>query len=145
MQFQKPLTHDQAQPKKQRVGRLAQVFAQPPDDFDVGLLDHVRGIDPRLQSAIEAQLHHAAQACPMPADELIESLLVAGTGPFQKASRDGGVVVHIASPSDINSEKERYTGQVEMDSLKNSLVQSSHGICKCRRSNPSSANHRGDG
>ena len=57
-----------------------------------------------LQSAIEAQLHHAAQPRPMPADELIESLSVASTGAFQKASRGGGVVVHIASPSDTNSE-----------------------------------------
>ena len=95
MQFEKPSADDQAQPEKQRVGWLLQVFVQPDDDLDVSLLDHVRCVDPRLQPAIERQLNHAPQARPMPAKQsAAQSLLVPGTGLFQNARGLGRVVVH---------------------------------------------------
>ena len=65
MQLEKAIADDQPQPEKERVGWLAQVFAEPADDLDISLLDHVRCVDPRLQTAIKPQLYHPPQARPM--------------------------------------------------------------------------------
>src|SRR5437660_8136552 len=100
MQLQKPLADDQPQPQKQRVARIAEVLLQAAHSVHISLLNDVGGVDPRLQPAVQAQLHHAVQPSPVPGENLVQRALVPGTGLFQKTSGFSGVV-HCVSPHSV--------------------------------------------
>jgi hypothetical protein len=56
------LADDQPQPEEERQPGGAEVLAQPLDHLDVGVLDHLGGVEAALEPRVEAQLHQAAQA-----------------------------------------------------------------------------------
>ena len=56
-----PLTGHQPQPEEERHLALGQVVRQLLGDVEIRLLEHVGGIDPPLQPAIEPQPHHLPQ------------------------------------------------------------------------------------
>src|SRR5262245_53416809 len=97
-----------------------QVFVQPADGLDVSLLDDVRSVDAPLQAAVEAQLHHAPQARPMPGKKLIQSRLVAGTDLFQQVGGSVGVVDHEGNHQILTPEGEEYWTGREQFSRKSS-------------------------
>jgi hypothetical protein len=94
VQPQQPLPDDEPQPQKQRELRVAQVLLQALGHLDVGLLDHVRGVQPGLQAGIEAHLHHAAQAIAMPGEQGVQGRAVPCPGTLDQVHGLGRVVVH---------------------------------------------------
>ena len=55
-------TGDKANPEVEGDLRIHQVFGEAACDLQVGLLEHVGGIDPALEAAVEAKLNHPTQA-----------------------------------------------------------------------------------
>jgi hypothetical protein len=54
---------------------------QAPDNFELGFLDEVRRINTALEPAVEAHVHHAAQAVPVPGEEVLHGGRVPGPEP----------------------------------------------------------------
>jgi hypothetical protein len=96
VQPRQPLPDDEPQPQKQRELRIAQVLLQALGHLDVGLLDHVRGVQARLEAGIEAYLHHAAQPVAVPGEQRVQGLAVSCPGTLDQVHGLGRVVVHQA-------------------------------------------------
>lgn len=63
------------EPEEERSGRVPEVLPEPLRSLEEDLLEDVRGIDPRLEPGVEADLHHASQSVPMRAKEAGEERL----------------------------------------------------------------------
>jgi hypothetical protein len=94
VQLQQPLADHQAQPQEQGQFGVAQVLVQALGHLDVGLLDHVRGVEAGLEARVETYLHHAAQPVAVPGEEGLQGRPAAGAGPLDPVHRLGQVVVH---------------------------------------------------
>jgi hypothetical protein len=69
VQLPQPLDDNQAQPEEERELGFAQIILQTFHPIDVGVLDHVRGVEASLQARVESHLHHASQALAVLGDE----------------------------------------------------------------------------
>ena len=76
MLLQQPLAGDVPQPEEERHRRILAILGQPPAGLQHRVLDDVRGVDPPLEPAVEAQRDHAPQAVAMPGQQLAPRLLV---------------------------------------------------------------------
>jgi hypothetical protein len=61
------LGRQEPQPEEQRHRRrFAEILRQAAGGLQVGVLDHVGGIDPPLEPAVQAEHHHPPQPVPVP-------------------------------------------------------------------------------
>ena len=65
-----PLSGHQPQPEEKRHLTLGQVVRQLLGDIEIRLLEHVGGVNPPLQPAIEPQPHHLPQPFAVSAEQL---------------------------------------------------------------------------
>ena len=75
-----PLPGHQPQPEEERHLALGQVMRQLLGDVEIRLLEHVGGIDPPLEPAVEPQPHHLPQPFAVAAEQLGQRGLVALAG-----------------------------------------------------------------
>jgi hypothetical protein len=67
----------QPQPEHRRKLRIGEVGIEVSGQIENGLLKHIRGVDPRAQPRIEAELHHARQPITVLFEERRERALAA--------------------------------------------------------------------
>jgi hypothetical protein len=84
MQLQESFADQKAQPKEQWVTLVAEILLEPIRDIDKGILNDIGSVDARLQAAVEAQFHHAAQARTVQGQERIDGALIAAARPLEK-------------------------------------------------------------
>ena len=77
MLLQQPLAGQKPQPEEERHRRVLPVLGQAVAGLEHRLLDDVRGIDPPLEPAVQAQRDHAPQAVAIPGQQLAPRRLVA--------------------------------------------------------------------
>jgi hypothetical protein len=80
---------DQPQPEGHRTAR--QVIGQPPHGFQLGLLDDIRGIDPRGHLAVHPHRHDLPQIGAMPVQEPFDRLPIAAAGLIEQPLGLGSV------------------------------------------------------
>ncbi len=66
----------ESEPEERRHVRLGEVFPGPTGDLEVGVLEHVGGVDPPLQPPVKAEPDHPAQALTVAGEQLGQSPLV---------------------------------------------------------------------
>ncbi len=69
-----------------------EVLGQPGDRLDLGVLQHVGGIDPPLETAIEAQGDHPPQPVAVTVEEAAPGIRVAGRGPGEQPVHLAGIL-----------------------------------------------------
>jgi len=90
------LTDDQSQPQKQGQLGAREVFIQSGRHINIGFLNNVGCVDPRLQAVIEAQLHHPAQPMAVPGEQLTDSPGIPGLRPLDESG-----ILRLLIPSDV--------------------------------------------
>ena len=85
MLLQQPLAGQEPEPEEERHRRVLEVLRQPPGGVEVGLLDHVGGVDPALEAAVEPQGDHPPQPVAVPRQQLRPGPLVAPRGLLDQA------------------------------------------------------------
>ena len=108
-----PLADHQAQPEEQRELRIAQIIVQALDHLDVGVLDHVRGVEASLQARVEAHLHHAAQAVAMLGEEGVPGLPVPRPGTLDQVHGSRPSCSPSGVPIPYYLRKPAFAGRVE--------------------------------
>ena len=76
MQDHQSLGGQEAQPQVGRHRRLGGVLRGPLQDVELGLLEHVGGINPSLEPPVQPHLDHPAQAVAMTVEEFRQLMLI---------------------------------------------------------------------
>jgi hypothetical protein len=77
VQGQERLASEEAEPEEWGHGRLGDVLSRPPGDLKIGLLEHVRRVDPPPEPPVDAQANHVPQPLAVPGEQLGQRPLVA--------------------------------------------------------------------
>ena len=77
MDVHQRLADDQAKPDEERRRVLATEVLDPPRGVEIGLLEHVVGIDPADQAAIQPDSGHPPEPVPMPREQLGQGTRIA--------------------------------------------------------------------
>ena len=81
MDVGEPLAGDQPQPEVERHRRrVAGVLGEPPADVEIRVLEHVRGVDPAREPAIQPQADHLPQPIARAVEQRGQRRLVALQG-----------------------------------------------------------------
>jgi hypothetical protein len=91
---QEPLADDHPEPEEERQRGPARVPRQLLRQVDVRVLEHVRGVDPPLQPAVEPEPDHAPESGAILREELGQDLLVPVGGAPDQVIDVSGIGVH---------------------------------------------------
>ena len=80
-----------------KVGVTGEI-EQPVRGVNKRLLEHIRGVDPSLQPAIQPQPHHLLEAAAVPVEHCRERGLVAPADPAYQLVFAGFMIQHVPTP-----------------------------------------------
>jgi hypothetical protein len=75
-----PLARDETQPEKRRQARVSGILCGALKDLELGLLEHVGGVNPALKPTIQSEPNHSLQLVAMAGKQLGKRLRVAASG-----------------------------------------------------------------
>jgi hypothetical protein len=93
-----PLHGQETQPEKRRHSRIGRVLRQAARSIQERLLEHVLGIDPPLQAAVEPQPNHPAEPFAVPGEELPERMMISCVDAARQDVVGVCVVRHVRPP-----------------------------------------------
>ena len=92
VQGHQPLAGDQAQPEERGQRRVGGVLAGAAEHVELGLLEHVGGVDAALEPAVEPQPDHPPQPVAVAGEELDQGAGLPGAGAAESSSLELKVV-----------------------------------------------------
>ncbi len=87
MQVHQLLAHAEPEPEEGRQLGLAKILLEPGGDVEEGLLQDVRGVEPRLEAPVHPQLDHPPQPAPVPLEQTHQRPFIPPAEPLHQLGR----------------------------------------------------------